>query len=192
VLSFGVLALILKVTTAHNAVQKFTEISIVVLLVGTLVGGFVQTGEIFSTGALSYAPDTVPDWIQARSGSFLMVLAVCFIIFPASLVEVMTQARPPAFPAALDSCGSQAAHSAHRHPQCTQCIQSQAAHMRQRRAREKARCGRRGLCLFGRPLGPAESSGDNARILGQKRNFSGSCNGQEVNRDTQAAARVCS
>ena len=83
-------------TIARNAVQKFTEISIVVLLVGTLVGGFVQTGEIFSTGALSYAPDTVPDWVQARSGSFLMVLAVCFIIFPASLVEVMTQARPPA------------------------------------------------------------------------------------------------
>jgi len=67
----------------------------VVLLVGTLVGGFVQTGEIFSTAALSYAPDTVPDWIQARSGSFLMVLAVLFIVFPASLVEVMTQARAP-------------------------------------------------------------------------------------------------
>ena len=65
-----------------------------VLLVGTLVGGFVQTGEIFSSGALAYAPDGVPDWVQARSGSFLMVLAVCFIVFPASLVEVMTQARP--------------------------------------------------------------------------------------------------
>jgi len=76
-----------------HAAQRFTEISIVVLLVGTLVGGFVQTGEIFSTAALSYAPDTVPDWIQARSGSFLMVLAVLFIVFPASLVEVMTQAR---------------------------------------------------------------------------------------------------
>ena len=64
-----------------------------VLLVGTLVGGFVQTGEIFSSGALAYAPDGVPGWVQARSGSFLMVLAVCFIVFPASLVEVMTQAR---------------------------------------------------------------------------------------------------
>ena len=64
-----------------------------VLLVGTLVGGFVQTGEIFSTGALSYSPNGVPDWVQARSGSFLMVLAVCFIVFPASLVEVMTQVR---------------------------------------------------------------------------------------------------
>ncbi|KAK9821612.1 hypothetical protein WJX81_007885 [Elliptochloris bilobata] len=71
--------------------QRFTEVSIVVLMVGTLVGGFVQTGEIFSTGALSYAPDTVPDWVQARAGSFLMVLAVLFIVFPASLVEVMTQ-----------------------------------------------------------------------------------------------------
>ena len=67
-----------------------------VLLVGTLVGGFVQTGEIFSTAALSYAPDSVPDWVQARSGSFLMCLAVLFIVFPASLVEVMTQARAAA------------------------------------------------------------------------------------------------
>jgi len=66
----------------------------------------VQTGEIFSTAALSYAPDTVPDWIQARSGSFLMVLAVLFIVFPASLVEVMTQARAaPGAAAAAPSTG---------------------------------------------------------------------------------------
>lgn len=83
-----------QLTRVRAARQRFTEVSIVVLLVGTLVGGFMQTGEIFSTGALSYAPDGVPGWVQARSGSFLMVLAVCFIVFPASLVEVMTQVRP--------------------------------------------------------------------------------------------------
>lgn len=139
----------MKVTTARNAVQKFTEISIVVLLVGTLVGGFVQTGEIFSTGALSYAPDTVPDWIQARSGSFLMVLAVCFIIFPASLVEVMTQARPPAFPAALDSRGSQAAHSASQASTVRTVHPEPGSTHASAPCEGKARCGRRGRCLFG-------------------------------------------
>ena len=90
-----------------------------VLMVGTLVGGFVQTGEIFSTGALSYAPDTVPNWIQARSGSFLMVLAVCFIVFPASLVEVMTQVRTCALARISVSCRMHRGARAERAVHCT-------------------------------------------------------------------------
>ncbi len=57
--------------------QLFTELSVIMLLVGSIVGAVVQTGEIFGTGATYFAgAKEVPAWILARSGSVFMII-VC-------------------------------------------------------------------------------------------------------------------
>jgi hypothetical protein len=69
--------------------QLFVEICIVILFLGSIIGGIVQCGQIFVSAAQLYS-DSVPDWLQYRSGSVLMVFTTIFI-FPACMVELMTQ-----------------------------------------------------------------------------------------------------
>ena len=78
-------------TAAGWGVQLFTQICIVILMLGTNIGGLVQCGEIFSSAAF-FISGNVPNWIAARSGSVLMVVTTIFI-FPCCLVELMTQVR---------------------------------------------------------------------------------------------------
>lgn len=61
-----------------------------ILFLGSIIGGIVQCGQIFLSAADLYSSN-VPDWLNYRSGSVLMVFTTLFI-FPACMVELMTQA----------------------------------------------------------------------------------------------------
>ncbi|KAJ7298881.1 hypothetical protein O6H91_11G105900 [Diphasiastrum complanatum] len=67
-----------------------TEISIVVLLVGSLVGGIQQTGEAAAIGILSLSGNA-PHWLVGGSGRVLMALTTAFIVGPLCLVEKLRQ-----------------------------------------------------------------------------------------------------
>ncbi|CAK9219067.1 unnamed protein product [Sphagnum troendelagicum] len=67
-----------------------TEISIVVLLVGTLVGGIAQVGEAAAIGLTSIWPNT-PAVFTSGSGRLLMAIATVFIIAPLCLVRRLRQ-----------------------------------------------------------------------------------------------------
>lgn len=69
--------------------KLFTEVCIVIMFIGSIVGGVVQCGQIFLQAASLYS-DNVADWLQWRDGSVLMVLTTVFI-FPTCMVELMTQ-----------------------------------------------------------------------------------------------------
>ncbi|CAL8465153.1 g4688 [Coccomyxa elongata] len=69
--------------------KLFVEICIVILFLGSIIGGIVQCGQIFLSAAQLYS-DSIPDWLVYRSGSVLMVFTTIFI-FPPCMVELMTQ-----------------------------------------------------------------------------------------------------
>jgi len=71
-------------------VQLTTEISIVVLLVGTIVGGIAQVGEAAAIGLTSIWPNT-PAVFTSGSGRLLMAIATVFIIAPLCLVRRLRQ-----------------------------------------------------------------------------------------------------
>ena len=62
--------------------QLFTEICIVVMFLGSIIGGIVQCGQIFLSAADLYSSN-VAGWLQWRDGSVLMVFTTLFI-FPVS------------------------------------------------------------------------------------------------------------
>ena len=62
--------------------QLFTEICIVIMFLGSIIGGIVQCGQIFLSAANLYSSN-VADWLQWRDGSVLMVFTTLFI-FPVS------------------------------------------------------------------------------------------------------------
>ena len=53
-----------------------------VMFLGSIIGGIVQCGQIFLSAAALYT-DSVPDWLNWRDGSVLMVFTTIFI-FPVS------------------------------------------------------------------------------------------------------------
>ena len=60
--------------------QLFTEICIVIMFLGSIIGGIVQCGQIFLSAADLYS-DNVAGWLTWRDGSVLMVFTTIFI-FP--------------------------------------------------------------------------------------------------------------
>ena len=60
--------------------QLFTEICIVIMFLGSIIGGIVQCGQIFLSAADLYSSN-VADWLNWRDGSVLMVFTTIFI-FP--------------------------------------------------------------------------------------------------------------
>jgi hypothetical protein len=69
--------------------QLFVEICIVIMFLGSIIGGIVQCGQIFLAAADLFG-GYIPDWIQYRGGSIVMVFTTVFI-FPICMVELMTQ-----------------------------------------------------------------------------------------------------
>ena len=61
--------------------QFITEVSIVVLMVGTLVGGITQIGEAGATGILYFNPNVTGPIVNG-SGRVLMVIFVICIVAP--------------------------------------------------------------------------------------------------------------
>jgi uncharacterized membrane protein YdcZ (DUF606 family) len=56
--------------------QKFTEISVLILLVGSIVGAVVMVAEICNTAARFFAGDAdIASWISYRQGSIFMIVA---------------------------------------------------------------------------------------------------------------------
>eukprot|EP00884_Botryococcus_braunii_P008338 jgi/Botrbrau1/17505/Bobra.0054s0081.1 len=71
--------------------KKFTEISILVLLIGSIVGAVVMVAEICNSAARHFAGDAdIASWISFRDGSVFMIIA-CLAVFPICMVELMTQ-----------------------------------------------------------------------------------------------------
>ncbi|DBA75040.1 TPA: hypothetical protein ACH3X1_010377 [Trebouxia sp. C0004] len=72
-----------------GGIWKFiTEVSIVVLMVGTLVGGITQIGEAGATGILYFNP-SVTGPIVNGSGRTLMVIFVICIVAPLCALKNM-------------------------------------------------------------------------------------------------------
>ncbi|CAL5226106.1 g8923 [Coccomyxa viridis] len=69
--------------------KLFTEICIVIMFLGSIIGGLVQCGQIFLSTADLFSAH-IADWLQWRGGSLFMVFTTIFI-FPACMVEFMTQ-----------------------------------------------------------------------------------------------------
>ncbi|CAM6106707.1 unnamed protein product [Calypogeia fissa] len=67
-----------------------TEISIVILMVGSLVGGFVQIGEVGRTGFVAFSSN-MPNWLVGSYGRVIIVAAVVLIVAPLCLVSQLRQ-----------------------------------------------------------------------------------------------------
>lgn len=70
--------------------QLVTEISIVTLLIGSLVGSMVQIGEVGRIGLLAFSSD-LPNWLVGSYGRVIIALAVIFIVAPLCLVNQLRQ-----------------------------------------------------------------------------------------------------
>lgn len=68
-----------------------TEISIVVLLLGSITGGIAQIGEAGASGLLSIWPDSIPGALVNGAGRVLMVLVTALIIWPLCCVSRLRQ-----------------------------------------------------------------------------------------------------
>lgn len=68
--------------------QFITELSIVVLMVGTFVGGITQIGEAGCTGILYFNPDATGPMVEG-SGRILMVIFVVAIVAPLCALKNM-------------------------------------------------------------------------------------------------------
>ena len=68
--------------------QFITEVSIVVLMVGTLVGGITQIGEAGATGVLYFNPNVTGPIVNG-SGRILMVIFVICIVAPLCALKNM-------------------------------------------------------------------------------------------------------
>ena len=84
----------------HHVVtlQFITEVSIVVLMVGTLVGGITQIGEAGATGILYFNPNATGPIVNG-SGRILMVIFVICIVAP--LCALKNMRRVSVLPSAL-------------------------------------------------------------------------------------------
>ena len=78
--------------------QFITEVSIVVLMVGTLVGGITQIGEAGATGILYFNPNVTGPIVNG-SGRILMVIFVICIVAP--LCALKNMRRVSVLPSAL-------------------------------------------------------------------------------------------
>ncbi|KAL3689246.1 hypothetical protein R1sor_015555 [Riccia sorocarpa] len=67
-----------------------TEISIVILLLGSLVGGTAQVGEVGTIG-LTSINSHLPDWLAGSSGRFLMTLGTLVIVVPLCMGKQLRQ-----------------------------------------------------------------------------------------------------
>ena len=74
------------------SLQLFTEICIVIMFLGSIIGGIVQCGQIFLSAADLYS-NNVADWLNWRDGSVLMVFTTIFI-FPVRTLWHLS-AHPP-------------------------------------------------------------------------------------------------
>ena len=61
--------------------RYFTELSIIILLFGSIVGAILQCGEAGAIG-LEYLSSHVSHWLIDRSGSLLMAIGTMFIAYP--------------------------------------------------------------------------------------------------------------
>ena len=68
--------------------QFITEVSIVVLMVGTLVGGITQIGEAGATAILYFNPNITGPIVNG-SGRILMVIFVICIVAPLCALKNM-------------------------------------------------------------------------------------------------------
>lgn len=79
--------------------QFITEVSIVILMVGTLVGGIAQIGEAGSTAILYFNPDATGPMVNG-SGRILMVIFVVAVVAPLCTLRSMrkvSKAPSPCF-----------------------------------------------------------------------------------------------
>ncbi|KAL4457628.1 hypothetical protein ABPG75_012493 [Micractinium tetrahymenae] len=68
--------------------QLWAEVWIVVLLIGTNIGGIIQMGEAFGYAVEIQWPDA-PNWLWDRSGTAAMLFFTLCIIFPLSMLPKM-------------------------------------------------------------------------------------------------------
>ena len=71
--------------------QIFTEFSIIILLLGTIIGALIQCGEVGSAGLLSTWPDSTPGFLTYRSGLAIVVFFTLLVILPLCLLPSMRQ-----------------------------------------------------------------------------------------------------
>lgn len=72
--------------------QLVTEISIVILLLGTLIGQTAQMGEVGTIGLDAISPN-LPNWLVGSSGRVFMVLGTVLIAAPLCLGKQLRQVR---------------------------------------------------------------------------------------------------
>eukprot|EP00898_Chlorokybus_atmophyticus_P002369 jgi/Chlat1/3132/Chrsp21S03361 len=69
-----------------------TEVSIVVLLLGTIIGGILQVGEICAAGFIGiWGEDRVPGWVVDGGGRVVMAIATVGLVAPLCLVKQLRQ-----------------------------------------------------------------------------------------------------
>ncbi|PSC70040.1 Amino acid transporter isoform A [Micractinium conductrix] len=77
---------------AHNVggrwLRLWSEVWVVVLLVGTNIGAIIQMGEAFGFAVETQWPDA-PTWLYGRSGTAAMLFFTLVIIFPLSMLPKM-------------------------------------------------------------------------------------------------------
>jgi hypothetical protein len=75
--------------------QLFTEIAIVILMVGTLMGTIIQMGETMVSGLQTVSND-IPSVLTERSGSLIMVIMTIIITLPLACLRDLTMVGLPA------------------------------------------------------------------------------------------------
>uniref|UniRef100_A0A1D2AFK5 Amino acid transporter transmembrane domain-containing protein n=2 Tax=Auxenochlorella protothecoides TaxID=3075 RepID=A0A1D2AFK5_AUXPR len=67
----------------------FTEFSIIILLLGTIIAAMIQCGEVGAAGLTSTWPSTAPGFLTYRGGLAIVVFCTLCIITPLSLLPSM-------------------------------------------------------------------------------------------------------
>ncbi|KAL2644991.1 hypothetical protein R1flu_012578 [Riccia fluitans] len=70
--------------------KLITEMSIVILLLGSIVGGTAQIGEVATIG-LTAINSSLPEWLAGNSGRFLMTLGIIVIVAPLCMCKQFRQ-----------------------------------------------------------------------------------------------------
>ncbi|GAQ87696.1 Amino acid transporter protein [Klebsormidium nitens] len=69
-----------------------TQLSIIVLMMGTLVGGIEQVGQAGSTALTNFGGDSIPTWLtDDGKGRFIMAATVLVVVFPLCLIKQLRQ-----------------------------------------------------------------------------------------------------
>lgn len=69
--------------------QLFTEASIAVLMLGTIIGAMIQCGEVGAAGLEWTWPDTTPGFLTYRGGMVIVIFFTVAVILPLSMLRSM-------------------------------------------------------------------------------------------------------